>query len=212
MHQVSARVLARQAAHWHAHGAKSAPMSLRFFSSKSDNDDTTASHSVSDHKETGNSLPPDRTPSLTDLPDRQLQQLVTNVYAAVEEDLKSSWSRVLAVQTVTDNRLRQNAYVLAQLGTDISVAPTDTAEAENLLDDGSSRIETDFPIVGGQAKARVCVKAVIDTDNCMHFSQFLYVNDDTGESYDFMCPMEQLTGIRLDSDLKEIKTPPPSIF
>ncbi|KAF0769052.1 hypothetical protein AaE_002730 [Aphanomyces astaci] len=156
---------------------------------------------------------PDDTTNLADLPGQQLQRLVSNVYTVVEGDLKSSWSRVLAVQTVTDSRLRQNAYVLAQLGTGIRVAPNPNAiEADELLDDGSSRLETEFPIVGGQAKAKVCVTAVIDAGNCMHYSRFLYVNDETGETIDFMCPMGQLTGIRLDSDYKEIKTPPPSVF
>ncbi|RHY09894.1 hypothetical protein DYB25_006632 [Aphanomyces astaci] len=171
---------------------------------------------------------PDDTTNLADLPGQQLQRLVSNVYTVVEGDLKSSWSRVLAVQTVTDSRLRQNAYVLAQLGTGIRVAPNPNAiEADELrtwspclefihsvlaVDDGSSRLETEFPIVGGQAKAKVCVTAVIDAGNCMHYSRFLYVNDETGETIDFMCPMGQLTGIRLDSDYKEIKTPPPSVF
>ncbi|KAF0692426.1 Aste57867_16502 [Aphanomyces stellatus] len=130
---------------------------------------------------------------------KRMQRVMTEVILEVEDDLKHSWNRMLAVQTVTHNRVRQSAYVLAQLGPAIRVGPNVG---------GKRCVQTTFPILGGSMEAHVRISATIDDHRRLRFSKFLYVNVETGEAVNFIRPADLLTAVNLDADFNEIKTPP----
>ncbi|OQR83908.1 hypothetical protein ACHHYP_14169 [Achlya hypogyna] len=102
-----------------------------------------------------------------------LQGLVTGLFSLVGGVMKQSMGRVATIQKATNERLQGHPSITRQFGSNVRVSSPEQLSEQTV--NGVGHIQAVFPVEGNSSRARVHIKAAIDSRNDLSYQQLLCV-------------------------------------